>query len=46
MNNLLTNNKKITNDKIINFIGNSNIYIENKIQSTPKKLCRGYKDKK
>ena len=32
---------------IINFIGNSNKYRENKtIQSTPKKLCKGSKDKK
>ena len=33
---------------IINFIGNLNIYRENKnkIQSTPKKLCKGSKDKK
>ena len=30
---------------IINFIGNSNIYRENKkIQSTPKKLCKSSKD--
>ena len=31
---------------IINFIGNSNIYRKNKIQSTPKKLCNGSKDEK
>ena len=30
----------------INFIGNSDMYRENKkIQSTPKKLCEGSKDK-